>query len=111
MPGGQNIFVDKMGHVSYTLPHSTYRPPGAQIGGFYSYHLLTDCAPPVTVLSWESYDGENGLWACPVDPDTPISVKATLKASMKDFKGSGCLKVEGIKLSDAGDDFAAWAYV
>jgi hypothetical protein len=103
--------VDTDGSISYSLPHSTRRPPGAQIGGFYSYQILASCSnTPQSILSWESYDGDTGLWACQVSPGIPISHQAVLKASTAAFAGAGCLPLDGLRMAESGTDFGAWTY-
>jgi hypothetical protein len=36
--------------------------------------------------------------------------EAILKATTGEFKGKGCLKVDGVQIQMAGDNYAAWAY-
>jgi hypothetical protein len=110
VPGGQFIYVAPNGLISYPSAHSSLRPPGSEMGGFFSFQLLSDCVIPITVLSWQSTDGYAGLWACPVGPRRHISEMAVLKASSDKFAGKGCIELEGILIQEAGDEFGAWAY-
>ncbi|KAK7218196.1 hypothetical protein V2G26_006199 [Clonostachys chloroleuca] len=110
VPGGQFIWVGLDGSVSYASPHSAFRPPGSQMGGFYPVKLLSDCATSITVLVWQSHDGASGLWACPRSSKEPLVREAVLKASVANFVNDGCLKVEAIQIMEAGDEYGAWAY-
>ncbi|KAM0259366.1 hypothetical protein ACHAQJ_003398 [Trichoderma viride] len=110
VPGGQFIYVAPDGSISYPSAHSSLRPPGAQVGGFYSYQVSFDGGEPVKVLSWRSNDGKAGLWACPVSPGAPVAYQAVLKAATARFSGLGCLAVDGIRIQPAGDSFGAWEY-
>ncbi|KAL7785875.1 hypothetical protein V8C37DRAFT_393324 [Trichoderma ceciliae] len=110
VPGGQFIYVAPDGSISYPSAHSSLRPPGAQVGGFYSYQISSDIGEPVEVLSWRSNDGQAGLWACPVSPGAPIAYQAVLKAATARFNGLGCLAVDGIRIQPAGSSFGAWEY-
>ncbi|UKZ83055.1 hypothetical protein TrVFT333_010856 [Trichoderma virens FT-333] len=109
-PGGQFIYVAPDGSISYPSAHSTLRPPGAQVGGFYSYPAPFDNGKSVNVLNWRSNDGTTGLWACPVSPGAPAAYQAVLKAATARFNGLGCLAVDGIRIQPAGSSFGAWEY-
>ncbi|PTB65578.1 hypothetical protein BBK36DRAFT_4941 [Trichoderma citrinoviride] len=109
-PGGQFIYVTTDGSISYPYAHSSLRPPGAQIGGFYALPVTFDHGVTVNVLNWRSRDGTSGLWACAVAPGAPIAYQAVLKASTAQFNGSGCLAVDGILTQPAGSSFGAWEY-
>ncbi|KAL6863699.1 hypothetical protein J3F83DRAFT_201655 [Trichoderma novae-zelandiae] len=111
VPGGQFIYVAPDGSISYPYAHSTLRPPGAQVGGFYSLPASSDHSESVSVLNWRSNDGTSGLWACAVAPGAPIAYQAVLKASTAQFKGAGCLAVDGLLIQPAGGFFGAWEYV
>lgn len=89
------------------------------MGGFYSAQVASDCSAILTVLGWQSEEGEDGLWACPAAPGVPLSILAILKATTSIFHGNetgfvgqagGCVMIEGLRVDDAGEEFAAWAY-
>ncbi|KAI9150196.1 hypothetical protein HJFPF1_09951 [Paramyrothecium foliicola] len=107
--GGQLIYVAPDGSISYPHPHSSLRPPGSQVGGFYPYLILSNCSMPLTVLSWKSPSGSAGLWACPTSSNVPLYQEAELRASTARFKGEGCVAA-GVQIQEAGDEFGAWAY-
>ncbi|KAL6699508.1 hypothetical protein J3F84DRAFT_361008 [Trichoderma pleuroticola] len=109
-PGGQFIYVAPDGSISYPPAHSSLRPPGAQIGGFYSYPVPFDNGESVNILNWRSNDGTAGLWACPVSPGAPVAYQAVLKAATARFNGLGCLAVDGIRIQPGGSSFGAWEY-
>ncbi|RFU81074.1 hypothetical protein TARUN_1167 [Trichoderma arundinaceum] len=110
VPGGQFIYVAPDGSIGYSSAHSALRPPGAQIGGFYSHQVSFDEKGPAQVLSWRQNDGKAGLWACPVSPGAPVAYQAVLKAASTRFNGLGCLAVDGILIQPAGSAFGAWEY-
>lgn len=110
VPGGQFIYVAPDGIISYPSAHSAHRPPGSQVGGFFSFRLFSECVVAITVLSWQSAHGATGLWACPSPAGHSISDLAVLKASSTEFTGQGCLELEGVHIREAGDEFGAWAY-
>ena len=53
-PGGQQIYVEDDGAISYTIAHSSSLPPGAVVGGFYNITVASDCAPDFTIFNWAS---------------------------------------------------------
>lgn len=110
VPGGQFIYVAPDGLISYPSAHSSHRPPGSEVGGFFSFQLFSDCIVPVPLLSWQSTNGTTGLWACPSSSGHPVSELAILKASSSEFDGEGCLKLDGVHIREAGEEFGAWAY-
>lgn len=80
------------------------------MGGFFSAEISSDCTETMTILEWQSNNGASGLWACPLAHGTPLSQQAMLKATTSKFTGNGCVVVEGIQITDGGDDYGAWAY-
>ncbi|KAL7941182.1 hypothetical protein V8C42DRAFT_335572 [Trichoderma barbatum] len=110
VPGGQFIYVAPDGAISYSSAHSALRPPGAQIGGFYSYPVPFEHGESVNILNWRSEVGTTGLWACPVSPGAPVAYQAVLKAATARFNNLGCLAVDGIRIQPAGSSFGAWEY-
>ncbi|KAH6609927.1 hypothetical protein Trco_003273 [Trichoderma cornu-damae] len=110
VPGGQFIYVAPDGSISYSSAHSSLRPPGAQVGGFYSYQVPSGRSEPIQVLGWRSNDGKAGLWACPVSPGAPVAYQAALKATTMTFDSLGCLAVDGIRIQPGGGLFGAWEY-
>ncbi|KAK5996567.1 putative secreted protein [Cladobotryum mycophilum] len=110
VPGGQVIYVAPDGSISYSVAHSALRPPGSQVGGFYTSQVLPGSHPPVLIISWRSKAGPSGLWACPVSPLVPITSRAVLKASTQTFTGQGCLPVAGLRIQPAGSAVGAWEY-
>ncbi|KAF9776526.1 hypothetical protein IL306_005278 [Fusarium sp. DS 682] len=109
VPGGQFIFVDRYGMITYPPAHSAFRP-SIQLGAFRPSQVISECKMPVTILMWEPEMSTPGLWACPTARNVPITKEAVLKASTVFFQGKGCLAVEGVEIQTAGDKFAAWAY-
>ncbi|RTE76426.1 hypothetical protein BHE90_009117 [Fusarium euwallaceae] len=110
VPGGQFIFVAPDGTISYPSAHSALRPPGSKVGGFQASQIISECKMPIKVLVWLPEDGNRGMWACPTSMNVPMADEAVLKATTGEFKGKGCLKVDGVQIQVAGDNYAAWAY-
>ncbi|KAF4340528.1 hypothetical protein FBEOM_5566 [Fusarium beomiforme] len=109
VPGGQSIFVDRYGTITYPSAHSAFKR-GEQRGTFNASNVISECKMPVTILMWRPEMSTPGLWACPMAPNAPITKEAILKATTVFFQGKGCLAVEGVQIQTAGDKFAAWAY-
>ncbi|KAL1953326.1 hypothetical protein VTO42DRAFT_3006 [Malbranchea cinnamomea] len=67
VPGGQQIYVDPNGALSFTQAHSVYIPPGSLIGGFtYTPH---DTEPGRGTWGFNG-GGATGWMACPDSKDT-----------------------------------------
>lgn len=79
------------------------------MGGFYSFEVLSNCASPVQVVSWQSEDGEKGLWACSSSKSLGPGQKV-LMANVAGFSVNGCVALDGIQIQEAGDKYSAWAY-
>lgn len=79
------------------------------MGGFYTFDVLSDCAFSTTVVSWQSDDGEKGLWACS-DAESQHPRQKVLMANVAQFTGKGCVALDGIQIQEAGDEYGAWAY-
>ena len=74
VPGGQQIYVDATGALSFTVPHSAYMPPGSSIGPF-------KYSPGQPLGTWTySGQGASGFMACPV-PQAPSSSSASPSAT------------------------------
>ncbi|KAI5460444.1 hypothetical protein BGZ63DRAFT_424950 [Mariannaea sp. PMI_226] len=112
VPGGQFIYVDARGAISYPSAHSSLRPPGSKIGGFRRVKIESNSSENLTVLSWQPDDDDRhaGLWACPTSLNLTTAREAELRATTARFWGRGCKAVAGLRIRDAGDEFAAWAY-
>ncbi|KAJ6113396.1 hypothetical protein N7523_006713 [Penicillium sp. IBT 18751x] len=74
VPGGQQIYVDASGALSFTVPHSGYIPAGSSTGPF-------KYTPGASFGTWTySGQGASGFMACPV-PQAPSSSSATPSAT------------------------------
>ncbi|KAJ5123099.1 hypothetical protein N7448_009196 [Penicillium atrosanguineum] len=74
VPGGQQIYVDGSGALSFTVPHSGYIPAGSSTGPF-------KYTPGSSFGTWTySGQGASGFMACPV-PQAPSSSSATPSAT------------------------------
>ncbi|KFA47364.1 hypothetical protein S40293_07600 [Stachybotrys chartarum IBT 40293] len=78
--GGQFIYVDPKGRVTYPNPNSAYHPKGSYIGGWYPFKVYTHFDQPQTVIGWHAPDGSGGFWACPLSRGASMSELSVLKA-------------------------------
>jgi hypothetical protein len=131
VPGGQQIYVDGTGALSFTVPHSGYIPAGSSTGPF-------KYSPGQSIGTWTySGQGASGFMACPVpqaasSPSatpsataTPLSaarrsaqrsqwkVYAALQnATVPSGQVSDCLGFEALAVSlNVTSDHLAWEYI
>ncbi|KAJ5100568.1 hypothetical protein N7456_006620 [Penicillium angulare] len=78
VPGGQAIYVDRSGALSFTTPHSGYMPAGSSSGPF----VYTPGNSQNPLGSW-TYNGEgaSGFMACPVPRAQPTGNSAARRAA------------------------------
>ncbi|KAI2787260.1 hypothetical protein POX_f07623 [Penicillium oxalicum] len=73
VPGGQALYVDRTGALSFTRPHSSYIPPGSSVGPFKVH-------PGRNFGTW-TYKGQgaSGFMACPA----PASTNSTMASGRR----------------------------
>lgn len=69
VPGGQSIYVDRNGALSFTTPHSAYIPPGSSQGPF-------KYTPGQSLGTW-TYTGQgaSGFMACPAPANSTVAAR------------------------------------
>ncbi|KAF2639923.1 putative IgE-binding protein [Massarina eburnea CBS 473.64] len=94
VPGGQQVYVAPDGTLSYTSPHSTYKPEGSIVDG------------------WNRTEGEyfgyitfaSGLIACQTTEGKPWQVYGAIPA----VNTTGCLGFSALTVNET--DAGAWEY-
>lgn len=73
VPGGQRIYVDRSGALSFTVPHSGYVPAGSSEGPF-------KYTPGTSQGTW-SYSGQgaSGFMACPAKQPKPTATASPVR--------------------------------
>ncbi|KAJ5178731.1 hypothetical protein N7492_001941 [Penicillium capsulatum] len=104
VPGGQQVYIDNTGALSFTQAHSAAMPPGSTVDGL-SY---------VPGKPWNHYTfngwGANGFMACPTDDQNRWQVFAAIKnATVPKQDVSKCLGFSAMALTYTGEA-AAWQY-
>ncbi|KAH8666595.1 hypothetical protein BX600DRAFT_549642 [Xylariales sp. PMI_506] len=114
VPGGQFVYVDPSGLVSYAQAHSTYYPNGSYIGGWFNKTVVSDCAPTIQVLDFLTNDGSDvgGILLCPDIPDWMLGSGASyrLYATTPDFNTANCIEAVGLIQHGNADNFGCWEY-
>ncbi|KAI0889235.1 uncharacterized protein GGS22DRAFT_68977 [Annulohypoxylon maeteangense] len=102
VPGGQQVYVDVDGSLSYTVPHSAYMPEGSNATGW-SRSMSQAFGAPI-ILS-----NNNKFWAiCPVTEGLPK--ERTYQVFVGQSK-EGCLNTEVRTYTYTSSGPNAWEYV
>ncbi|KAJ5166287.1 uncharacterized protein N7482_005068 [Penicillium canariense] len=123
VPGGQRIYVDRAGALSFTTPHSGYIPPGSSQGPF-------KYTPGQSFGTWTySGQGASGFMACPAPANStavgrhvrrqaPLrtdrwQVFAALQnATVPTGNVSDCLGFDALAIGlNISSDHLAWEYI
>lgn len=119
VPGGQSIYVDPKGALSFTAPHSAYMPPGSSTGPF-------KYTPGQPFGTWTfSGQGASGFMACPVPPQNATAVSrrassaprwqvfaARQNATVPTGKVADCLGFEALAVPlNVSSSHLAWEYI
>ncbi|KAL5363023.1 hypothetical protein BJX96DRAFT_111824 [Aspergillus floccosus] len=114
VPGGQQVYVDAAGALSFTVPHSGYIPPGSSTGPF-------EYTPGKPIGHWVyKGQGASGFMACPVPVNGTADVQkspqwqvyaALQNATVPSGSVGDCLGFSAMAISRNGSDFAAWEYI
>ncbi|KAB8068392.1 hypothetical protein BDV29DRAFT_184639 [Aspergillus leporis] len=109
VPGGQSIYVDPKGALSFTVPHSGYTPPGSSTEGF--------AYKPGQNGGLGSWTYGKGLMACPTTNATVVPgnpkwqvFAATQNATVPTGNVRDCLGFSAIAAPKNGS-VAAWEYI
>lgn len=111
VPGGQLIYIDRLGAVSYTQAHSGGVPKGTLTSDWYNRTSMPEdnianWGPGVPVVDWIApspiaQERVRGIIFCPLSPSTgtkitPIHRVHQLYANTLTFNRTDCLLAEGI---------------
>jgi hypothetical protein len=103
VPGGQQVYVDPAGALSFTQAHSAYIPPGSSVGNL-AYEPGTPWAH-YTFNGW----GASGLMACPTEDNRWQVFAAIDNATVPSGNVGDCLGFSALALPYKGDA-PAWQY-
>lgn len=117
VPGGQQVWAGRNGHLGFTAPHSAATPPGVILDPF-TYYKEDQCHSDHGTISTTAF-GATSLMACPTMADT--TNPANQWRVFVDFAGahpptgsrSDCLGFQALAFDyeDVGTyNAAAWAY-
>ncbi|KAF9884876.1 hypothetical protein FE257_000943 [Aspergillus nanangensis] len=120
VPGGQQIYVDNHGALTFTIPHSGYIPPGSSVGPF----EYEPAAPGQVIGHWYyTGQGASGFMACPVpvanategaalQKSPQWQVYAALKnATVPSGNVGDCLGFSAMAVARNTTTPAAWEYI
>ncbi|OJJ50235.1 hypothetical protein ASPZODRAFT_49437, partial [Penicilliopsis zonata CBS 506.65] len=104
VPGGQQIYVNPLGALSYTVPHSAYIPANSSVGPF----VYTPGAGwgHYTFTGW----GASGFMACPTLDNKWQVFAAVQNATVPSGNVDDCLGFDALANVYDGD-VAAWEYI
>jgi len=103
VPGGQQIYVDPSGALSFTQAHSASIPPGSAIGG-----LVYEPGNPWSHYTFNGW-GASGFMACPTDNRWQVFA-AMQNATVPSGNVGDCLGFSAMALTYKGP-VPAWQYV
>ncbi|KAJ5925467.1 hypothetical protein N7454_008106 [Penicillium verhagenii] len=104
VPGGQQVYVDATGALSFTQAHSASIPAGSSVGD-----LIYEAGEPWSHYSFNGW-GAQGFMACPTT-DSRWQVFAALQnATVPSGNVADCLGFDAIALTYTGD-IPAWQYI
>lgn len=104
VPGGQQVYIDPTGALSFTQAHSVNIPQGSSLGPF---HYAAD--EPWAHYSFAGW-GASGFMACPADDNRWQVFAAIQNATVPQGNVDECLGFSAVALDYTGD-IPAWQYV
>ncbi|PWY86921.1 hypothetical protein BO70DRAFT_360648 [Aspergillus heteromorphus CBS 117.55] len=104
VPGGQEVYVNPSGALSFTVPHSAYIPAGSSLGPF----VYT---PGTEFGSWTFNGwGASGFMACPTEDSKWQVFAAVSNATVPSGNVDDCLGFDALGVPTNGTA-AAWEYL
>ncbi|CAI7651322.1 unnamed protein product [Penicillium glandicola] len=104
VPGGQQVYIDPNGALSFTQAHSASIPQGSSLGPF---NYSAD-------LPWAHYSfagwGAKGFMACPTDDSRWQVFAAIGNATVPNGNINDCLGFSAVALTYTGD-VPTWQYI
>ncbi|KAJ5290683.1 uncharacterized protein N7443_010936 [Penicillium atrosanguineum] len=104
VPGGQQIYVDPTGALSFTQAHSAFIPAGSAIGG-----LKYEAGKPWSHYTFNGW-GASGFMACPTDDNRWQVYAAMQNATVPSGNVDDCLGFSAMALPYKGP-VPAWQYI
>lgn len=104
VPGGQQVYVDPTGALSFTQAHSASIPAGSVVGG-----LVYETGQPWSHYSFNGW-GTQGLMACPTTDNRWQVFAALQNATVPSGDVADCLGFSAIALTYSGE-IPAWQYI
>ncbi|KAJ5670793.1 uncharacterized protein N7477_006156 [Penicillium maclennaniae] len=104
VPGGQQIYVDPSGALSFTQAHSAYIPAGSAVGGF-----QYEAGNPWSHYTFNGW-GASGFMACPTDDNRWQVYAAMQNATVPSGNVDDCLGFSAMALTYKGS-VPAWQYI
>ncbi|KAB8273009.1 hypothetical protein BDV30DRAFT_211330 [Aspergillus minisclerotigenes] len=104
VPGGQQVYVDPQGALSFTQAHSAYIPEGSAVGPF-TYK-------PGEQWGYYSFNGwgASGFMACPTEDNRWQVFAAVQNATVPKGNVADCLGFNALA-PKAAKEAAAWQYI
>ncbi|KAJ6261032.1 hypothetical protein Dda_3697 [Drechslerella dactyloides] len=106
VPGGQRIYIDADGSLSYTQAHSAFMPPGAVTDGFTIGPVQENTLRHIS-------HSKGGFYACPAKKDQApwkIFVGQPTDAAAPSGSASDCLPFSATAVEFKTEQFGAWQY-
>lgn len=104
VPGGQQVYVNPEGALSFTQAHSAYIPPGSAVGPF-KYEPGENFGH-YTFNGW----GASGFMACPAEDDKWQVFAALQNATVPSGDVADCLGFSAMAVT-GNQTAAAWQYI
>ena len=104
VPGGQQIYVDPSGALSFTQAHSAFIPAGSALGG-----LQYEAGQPWSHYTFNGW-GASGFMACPTDDNRWQVYAAMQNATVPSGNVDDCLGFSAMALTYTGP-VPAWQYI
>ncbi|KAJ5648721.1 hypothetical protein N7490_005093 [Penicillium lividum] len=104
VPGGQQVYVDPTGALSFTQAHSASIPAGSAVGD-----MVYESGDPWSHYSFNGW-GAQGLMACPTTDNRWQVFAAIQNATVPSGSVDDCLGFDAFALTYTGD-IPAWQYI
>ncbi|KAJ5280599.1 hypothetical protein N7478_005971 [Penicillium angulare] len=104
VPGGQQVYVDPTGALSFTQAHSASIPAGSAVGG-----LFYEPGNPWSHYSFKGW-GAQGFMACPTEDNRYQVFAAMQNATVPSGNVADCIGFSAMALTYKGD-VPAWQYI
>ncbi|KAJ5724563.1 hypothetical protein N7493_006291 [Penicillium malachiteum] len=104
VPGGQQVYVDPTGALSFTQAHSASIPAGSAVGG-----LIYETGEPWNHYTFSGW-GATGFMACPTSDNRWQVFAAMQNATVPSGDVDDCLGFSALALTYNGD-VPAWQYI